>query len=342
MKQQKGFTLIELLAVIVILAIITLITMPLILGVIEKTRVGAAERTIDNYIHAIELSVAEKMVTEGFDATDCTIQSDRNLLCGESVLEVKSKGEKPSSGTIKLKDGMVNQYKFILNEKEYTNITPERCFQSESNEDGNAIIVDYLCEEEFKNIIIPNIINGQKVVGIGKDAFSNNHLVSIILPDSVTNIGQSAFWGNQLKSVIIPDSVITIGRTVFYANALINLTIGRNVESIENLAFSSNGLTNVIIPNSVTNIGDNAFAGNQLTDITIGNSVTNIGIFAFSRNQLTSITIPNSVTIIGDSAFSSNRLVSVKINNSPNNITMGSNVFEWGEGYSDSNIEWLN
>ena len=41
--KKKGFTLVELLAVIVILAIIALISTPIILGVIEKTRIGAAE-----------------------------------------------------------------------------------------------------------------------------------------------------------------------------------------------------------------------------------------------------------------------------------------------------------
>lgn len=42
-KNSKGFTLIELLAVIVILAIIALIATPIILNIIKKVRVGAAQ-----------------------------------------------------------------------------------------------------------------------------------------------------------------------------------------------------------------------------------------------------------------------------------------------------------
>ena len=42
---KKGFTLIELLAVIVILAIIALIATPIILGIINNTRLQSKERT---------------------------------------------------------------------------------------------------------------------------------------------------------------------------------------------------------------------------------------------------------------------------------------------------------
>jgi len=44
-NNKKGFTLIELLAVIVILAIIALITAPIILNVIEDARRDAASRS---------------------------------------------------------------------------------------------------------------------------------------------------------------------------------------------------------------------------------------------------------------------------------------------------------
>ena len=41
MKNKKGFTLIELLAIIVILAIIAVITTPIILNIIENAKKGA-------------------------------------------------------------------------------------------------------------------------------------------------------------------------------------------------------------------------------------------------------------------------------------------------------------
>lgn len=53
-KNAKGFTLIELLAVIVILAVIALIATPTILSMIDKSRKGAAEQSMQAYVNTIE------------------------------------------------------------------------------------------------------------------------------------------------------------------------------------------------------------------------------------------------------------------------------------------------
>lgn len=52
--KNKGFTLVELLAVIVILAVISLIATPMILGVIETAKQEAAKASALNYIDAVE------------------------------------------------------------------------------------------------------------------------------------------------------------------------------------------------------------------------------------------------------------------------------------------------
>ena len=51
---KKGFTLIELLAVIVILAVIALIATPIIINIINDTRIESQKRSIDNYAKALE------------------------------------------------------------------------------------------------------------------------------------------------------------------------------------------------------------------------------------------------------------------------------------------------
>ena len=51
--KNKGFTLIELLAVIVILAIIALIATPIILGIINQSRIGAAEASATAIIKSV-------------------------------------------------------------------------------------------------------------------------------------------------------------------------------------------------------------------------------------------------------------------------------------------------
>ncbi len=68
MKNTKGFTLIELLAVIVILAIIALIATPMILGVIDSAKKGAAESSAYGYIDSVEKSTLKNMLTNASEA----------------------------------------------------------------------------------------------------------------------------------------------------------------------------------------------------------------------------------------------------------------------------------
>ena len=58
MKKNKGFTLIELLAVIIILSIIALITVPVIINIIEKSSRSVAIDSTYNYISALEHKIA--------------------------------------------------------------------------------------------------------------------------------------------------------------------------------------------------------------------------------------------------------------------------------------------
>ena len=114
MKNKHGFTLIELLAVIVVLAIIALIATPIVMNAINKSKKGAAERSAENYIKQVEVAIATKRLDEStgdlsfLDGT-YTINSDGNLegnnLTEPLVIEVS--GDKPTSGTIIVKDGEV-------------------------------------------------------------------------------------------------------------------------------------------------------------------------------------------------------------------------------------------
>ena len=81
---KKGFTLIELLAVIVILAIITLIATPIILGIINDAREKANERSVELYASAVRNAIASYQLTslnapKSFD--DLTIEYDGNVVC---------------------------------------------------------------------------------------------------------------------------------------------------------------------------------------------------------------------------------------------------------------------
>ena len=219
------------------------------------------------------------------------------------------------------------------------------------------------------DVVIPSEIDGKKVVGIARNAFTsegvlptnisntkkasisylyNNRnvgtvrkidisvdglgITSVVIPNTVTSIGDGAFMRNQLTSLIIPNSVTSIGAGAFGSNQLTEVTIPSSVTSIGQYAFDNNQIIEVTIPSSVTSIGAGAFSNNQLTEVTIPNTVTSIGEYAFAYNQLTEVIIPNSVTSIGGNAFEGNQLTEVTI---PSSVTsIGRNAFSIGCGTS--------
>ncbi len=112
--KNKGFTLIELLAVIVILAVISLIATPMILGVIETSKESSAKVSAYGYIDAVETQVA---INE-LDANKTNIE--------DGVYEVEDlkntyglvvKGELPTSNSwVKIEKGQVVDYSLKIGE----------------------------------------------------------------------------------------------------------------------------------------------------------------------------------------------------------------------------------
>ena len=121
--KNKGFTLIELLAVIVILAIIALIATPIILNIINDSKVESKKRSAENYFDAVELAVANKNLEGKFNPSKCTISAGTKKLicegefdavhcpgqneCIEPELNVKVDGEIPTEATIEFENGKV-------------------------------------------------------------------------------------------------------------------------------------------------------------------------------------------------------------------------------------------
>ena len=70
MKKREAFTLIELIAVLVILAILTLIVTTLVLNIIRKAKIAADRRSVDAYGRAVELAIATYTMDTGYPPTD--------------------------------------------------------------------------------------------------------------------------------------------------------------------------------------------------------------------------------------------------------------------------------
>ena len=100
---KKGFTLIELLAVIVILAIIALITAPIILGVIENARKDSAKDKAWGTINAVELAYTQDQVKDSTYKIGTPITFN-NKKASVGSIQVKASGELPESGTVTIRE----------------------------------------------------------------------------------------------------------------------------------------------------------------------------------------------------------------------------------------------
>jgi len=177
----------------------------------------------------------------------------------------------------------LNAFYYAVNANE--NSSANEFFAFERDDENNGVrITKYLGGEET-NLVIPDTIDGEPVVSIGKEAFYRADFTSVTIPDSVKSIGDSAFN---------------------YCQNLMNITLGNGITSIGESVFSScTNLTEVIIPDGVTKISYGLFyACYKLTSITIPNGVTHIDTQAFyDCMELKEITFPDSVTGIGNSIF---------------------------------------
>lgn len=155
MKNKKGFTLIELLAVIVVLATIALIVTPIVTKTIKNAKKGSAEIAAQNYIRAVELAISNSELNrKAIPNGSYSIDSDGNLIgtgLPNGKLEVDANGDRPTGGTVVIKDGQVTNDSTItvggydvsydLNSKSYIAIPADKspqpvpsksCFKSKS------------------------------------------------------------------------------------------------------------------------------------------------------------------------------------------------------------------
>lgn len=170
----------------------------------------------------------------------------------------------------------------------------------------DGIIVNCSYDFTISDIVIPETLDGQTVLGIDYNVFSNKSITNVDLPNTLTSIGKGAFYTNELSSLTIPESVTSIGPNAFNNNAIeeVNgspssgIIYARNLDGRDDSTtiVSYGGVADVIdfIPSNVTNIGQWAFYGNSLSGITIPTSITYIGQSAFINNQLTGFTLPKA------------------------------------------------
>ncbi|MCG8580237.1 MAG: leucine-rich repeat domain-containing protein, partial [Bacteroidales bacterium] len=137
----------------------------------------------------------------------------------------------------------------------YTLFVPEPYILDDDDVEMECgVIINCTLDSDIKNIIIPEVLHGQSVIGIGKGhrynkvSFANRSLTAVSLPSTIEFIDNYAFYGNHIGELDLSlcSSLKRIGSYSFSLNRinLIEFNGCNQLESIEEAAFASNSLGN--------------------------------------------------------------------------------------------------
>ena len=194
--KKKGFTLIELLAVIVILAVVALISMPLVLNTIDKAKKGAAIESANGVISAAENKYMSSMITGDKD-TRFDFPSDTKL---------SIKGTKPTSGTVVVdKNGNISATLEINGyciEKTFLETSPKVVEKSPCTISDSELIE----AEKYKD----SVLNGA-------DPVINSDLVAVTIENdgTVKKADIKKEWYNY-KNKVWANAIILKDKTINY------------------------------------------------------------------------------------------------------------------------------
>lgn len=241
--KKKGFTLIELLAVIVILAILSLIATPIILNVVEDAKKGSKESSavgylqgVEEYQIAAELS-GKKTIPDGTLSIDDLKQYD-----------IEVKGETPIDGYVTIKNKQVIDYKLQLGDY----LVSYNSKKNKGEATKEKIKGDYTIYNEGDQVIIDGI--SYHVI---KNSSSYNGYVSLLRDESIGIMkfdenGGTNFETSTLKTYLNSNYKDTFGDKKQYIKeiTLIDFGVGDdNKAAFENI--SANIGSNVIIKETI-------------------------------------------------------------------------------------------
>ena len=327
--------------------------------------IGIADRAFFNCPEIKRVNVPESVIGIGKEALGYSTDTEN--------------WENPS--TIKVKDFTVCGYSGTIAEiyAESNSFRFESTGQGKRSSDFTYMPVDENTIEitgyigNDTDIIIPNEIDGFKVVSMESGTFENNEKIrSVVLPDSITEISYKLFSGcTNLKSVVIPENVTKICAQAFYeCKNLESAPLPDKLKEIDNFAFyhceklkavdlpknlkkldfsafdSCFSIKSVVIPASLREIGGQAFVFCfSLSSLVIEEGVKVIGGYAFQGcDNLKTVLIPEGVTKVEWYAFSVTAIENLSI---PSTVTsIGEAAFRLAENahvyYNGSEEEWKN
>ena len=136
--------------------------------------------------------------------------------------------------------------------------------------DGGVSITGYFGSDA--KVIIPDTLDGKKVVEIGSNAFYRcKTLTDLTIPDKITTIGSGAFvYCDKLVNLTLGNSLTTLETRAFaYCNSLKEVSLPKSLTTINSwyVFVGCPALSKVVIPDTTTTISNNIFDKSPLTTI---------------------------------------------------------------------------
>ena len=124
-------------------------------------------------------------------------------------------------------------------------------------------------------LVIPDIIDGLKVIGIGKDAFYNKTYLTgeFVFPKYLEFIGNNAFYNCKISSIVPNNNIKSICNYAFYNCKLIG---------------------NIKLPNTLTYLGDSVFSDSNIDILDLKD--TNIKyIYSYQYGKINNLILPKTI-----------------------------------------------
>lgn len=180
-------------------------------------------------------------------------------------------------------------------------------FLNADDKDGDIVVTGY--RGLAKNIVIPQEIEGHRIVGIDNNVFAHNPHMRTLVIEAEAAISDSAFANCYMLNSVKIRKPLALGSYAFSMCQnleKVEIEDASEITKISGSAFADCiKLKEFSIPQNVTEIGDMAFANcGALTTVSLPDSLKEIGSQAFANcYSLQKVVIPKNVKAIGSSVF---------------------------------------
>lgn len=201
--KNKGFTLIELLAVIIVLGLIAIITVPKINDQVEQSKMNIAKDSAANYKKAINQYTLKEQMNKNNIILDGTYNINKNgyLYNSDNEYKIEFEGEKPKNGYLiynndELTSGCItiNKYAITFQNGEPSTVKKGSCqYEEITTYSENGLIVYLDAKKNTTNGHSNNTSTWEDLSGNGYNATLYNNPTwtnNSIIFDGETNFGR--------------------------------------------------------------------------------------------------------------------------------------------------------